>query len=384
MITAGSFIEHLRGLGYSQFAGVPCSFFTSFLNYVIDDPTLDYIGATSEGEAVGITLGAALAGRKTVTMCQNSGLGNMVNPLTSLNYPFRIPTLLIVTWRGQPGVKDEPQHEQMGRITHQLLDTLEIPWLPFPTDESDIASVMAQAEESMQKRQRPFAFVMAKDSIAPHELSGGPRRARVIPQLRESFSGTERLTRTEALELILAALEGDEAIIATTGKTGRELFTIADRPNHLYVVGGMGTASAIGFGVAHALPHQPVVVIDGDGAALMKMGSLATIGLYQPENFLHIILDNEVHDSTGGQQTASPTVRFAQVAAASNYRNAIGVDQREEIREAVRDLRHRAGPSLLHVKIRPGSPEKLGRPTVKPHEVKERFSAFLQKNSADD
>ena len=152
MISAGSFVEHLRGLGYSQYAGVPCSFFTSFLNYVINDPTLDYIGATSEGEAVGITLGAALAGRKTVTMCQNSGLGNMVNPLTSLNYPFRIPTLLIVTWRGQPGVKDEPQHEQMGRIMHQLLDTLEIPWLPFPQEESEIAGVMAQAEASMQER----------------------------------------------------------------------------------------------------------------------------------------------------------------------------------------------------------------------------------------
>lgn len=381
MISAGSFIEHLRSLGYSQFAGVPCSFFTSFLNYVIDDSTLDYVGATSEGEAVGITLGAALAGRKTVTMCQNSGLGNMVNPLTSLNYPFRIPTLLIVTWRGQPGVKDEPQHEQMGRIMHQLLDTLQIPWLPFPTDESQIAGVMAHAEASMQERQRPFALVMAKDSIAPHKLSGGRTPERVASDLRENFLSEGILTRTQALELILATLDGDEAIIATTGKTGRELFTVADLPNHLYVVGGMGTASAIGFGVAHALPGQPVVVIDGDGAALMKMGSLATIGFYQPENFLHIILDNEVHDSTGGQQTASPTVRFAQVAAAANYRAAVGVDHREEIREAVRELRQRKGPSLLHVKIRAGSPEKLGRPTVKPHEVKERFSAFLQRSS---
>ncbi len=191
MISAASFVEHLRGLGYSQYAGVPCSFFTSFLNYVIDDPSLDYIGATSEGEAVGITLGAALAGRKTVTMCQNSGLGNMVNPLTSLNYPFRIPTLLIVTWRGQPGVKDEPQHEQMGRIMHQMLETMEIPWLPFPQEESEIAGVMAQAEASMQERQRPFALVMPKDSIAPHELSGGPNRhawrriaARISPRRR--------------------------------------------------------------------------------------------------------------------------------------------------------------------------------------------------------
>jgi len=383
MIPAAPFVEHLRALGYSQFAGVPCSFFTSFINYVINDPTLDYIGATSEGEAVGITMGAALAGRKTVTMCQNSGLGNMVNPLTSLNYPFRIPTLLIVTWRGQPGVKDEPQHEQMGRIMHQLLDTLEIPWLPFPTDESEIAATMAQAEASMASRQRPFALVMAKDSIAPHELSGRAQPVRVSTDLRENFAASERLTRTEALELILESLDGDEAIIATTGKTGRELFTIADRVNHLYVVGGMGTASAIGFGVAHALPRQPVVVIDGDGAALMKLGSLATIGAYQPENFLHIILDNEAHDSTGGQATVSPLVRFAEIAAATNYRSAFAVDRREDICAAVRELRHRRGPSLLHVKIRLGSPENLGRPTVKPHEVKERFSAFLKRSSAD-
>ncbi|MBA2271966.1 MAG: phosphonopyruvate decarboxylase [Chthoniobacterales bacterium] len=381
MIEAASVVDQLRGLGYSQFSGVPCSFFTSFLNYVIDDPRLDYVGATSEGEAVGITMGAALAGRKTVTMCQNSGLGNMVNPLTSLNYPFQIPTLLIVTWRGQPGVKDEPQHEQMGRIMHQLLDTLEIPWLPFPQSDSEIAGTLAQAEESMTRTKRPFALVMQKDTIAPHELSRNHHPTRIASDLHENFSGDEQLTRTEAIKLILATLHGDEAVIATTGKTGRELFTVADRPNHLYVVGGMGTASAIGFGVAHSLPRQPVVVIDGDGAALMKMGSLATIGFYQPENFLHIILDNEAHDSTGGQRTASPVVRFAQVAAAANYRSAFAVDAREDIRKAVRELRGRRGPSLLHVKIRPGSPEKLGRPTVKPHEVKERFSAFLRENA---
>jgi len=381
VINAAAFVEHLRGLGYSQYAGVPCSFFTSLLNCVIDHPAADYVGATSEGEAVGITFGAALAGRKTVTMCQNSGLGNMVNPLTSLNYPFRVSTLLIVTWRGQPGVKDEPQHEQMGRITHQLLDTLEIPWLPFPQSEEEIAPVMAKADASMVERQRPFALVMAKDSIESHELSSRPAAARVKTDLKPNFSANERLTRTEALEVILESLEGNEAMIATTGKTGRELFTVADRPNHLYVVGGMGTASAIGFGVAHALPRQPVVVIDGDGAALMKMGSLGTIGFYQPENLIHIILDNEVHDSTGGQQTVSSTVRFAEVAAAANYRNAFAVDQREDVAQALKDVRHRSGPSLLHVKIRAGSPKVLGRPTVKPHEVKERFSDFLHSSS---
>jgi phosphonopyruvate decarboxylase len=380
MISAFSFVDHLRGLGYSQYAGVPCSFLTSLINYVIDDPTVDYIGATSEGEAVGITFGAFLAGRKTVTMCQNSGLGNMVNPLTSLNYPFRVPTLLIVTWRGQPEVKDEPQHEQMGRIMHRLLETLEIPWLPFPASEPEIAKTMAQAEESMEQRKRPFALVVQKGSVAPHPLSGRRESELVKTDLRQNLlaNRNERPTRTAAIELILEALAGDEAIIATTGKTGRELFTISDRANHLYVVGGMGTASAIGFGVANALPRRPVVIIDGDGAALMKLGVLATIGFYQPSNLLHIILDNEAHDSTGGQQTASGVVRFAALAAAANYHSAFAADRPEEIREAVRLLRHRPGPSLLHVLIQPGSPENLGRPTVQPHEVKERFSEFLR------
>jgi phosphonopyruvate decarboxylase len=380
MIGASSFIDHLRRLGYSQYAGVPCSFLTSLINYVISDPALDYIGATSEGEAAGITFGAFLAGRKTVTMCQNSGLGNMVNPLTSLNYPFRVPTLLIVTWRGQPEVKDEPQHEQMGRIMHRLLETLEIPWLPFPVREAEIVKTLAEAEASMEQRKRPFALVMQKGSVAPHALSGRLEHQAIKTDLRQNLSAreNERLTRTAAIELILDALDGDEAIIATTGKTGRELFTISDRPNHLYVVGGMGTASAIGLGVAHALPKQPVVVVDGDGAALMKLGVLATIGFYQPSNLLHIILDNEAHDSTGGQQTASGIAHFAAIGAAANYRSAFAVDRPEEILEAVRLLRNRPGPSLLHVKIQPGSPAKLGRPTVTPHEVKERFSQFLR------
>jgi len=380
MIPASSFIDHLRQLGYAQYAGVPCSFLKPFINCVIDDPALDYIGAASEGEAVGITLGAYLAGRKTVTMCQNSGLGNMVNPLTSLNHPFRVPTLLITTWRGQPGVKDEPQHEQMGRITPALLDTLEIPWLPFPTEESQIAPVMAEAEASMAKRERPFALIMSQDSVAPYNLKRQvePERLNARPRGGLTRQPSQRLTRTEALRLILESLTGHEALIATTGKTGRELFTIADRPGHLYVVGGMGTASAIGLGVAHTLPNQPVVVLDGDGAALMKLGGFATIGFQQPRNLLHIILDNEAHDSTGGQQTSSGITRFADIAAASNYRNAATADDPREMADLVRTLRDAPGPTLLHFKIQLGSPAELGRPTVKPHEVRDRFQSFLK------
>jgi phosphonopyruvate decarboxylase len=383
MIQAASFIEHLRSLGYSQYAGVPCSYLKSFINYVIDDTSLGYIGAASEGEAIGITMGAYLGGRKTVTMCQNSGLGNMVNPLTSLNYPFRIPTLLITTWRGEPGRPDEPQHVLMGQITHRLLDTMQIPWLPFPTKESEISLVMAQAEASMEERQLPFALVMSDGSVADHDLRGqkAPEPSTAIASHQLRLDPAKRMIRTEALQAILESLAGNEAIIATTGKTGRELFTIADRPNHLYVVGGMGTASAIGFGLAQSRPNHPVVVIDGDGAALMKLGCFATIGCYQPQNLLHILIDNESHDSTGGQRTASGIVRFADIAAAANYRHAVSADSPEDVRAAVKSLRHESGPSLLHIKIRAGSPKNLGRPTVKPHEVTERFMKFVAEGS---
>jgi phosphonopyruvate decarboxylase len=383
MIESATFVEHLRRLGYTQYAGVPCSYLKPFINHVIDDPGLAYIGATSEGEAVGVTLGAFLGGRKTVTMCQNSGLGNMVNPLTSLNYPFRIPTLLITTWRGEPGRPDEPQHVLMGQITHRLLETLQIPWLPFPTEEAQIVSVMAQAEASMGERSLPFALVMSEGSVSEYELRRSVPASRVetdvSSRLREPPQ--PRMIRTDALQAILESLTGDEAILATTGKTGRELFTLEDRANHFYVVGGMGTASAIGFGVAQTLPQQSVVVIDGDGAALMKLGSLATIGYHQPANLLHIILDNESHDSTGGQRTVSPVVQFADMAAAANYRRAAATDDPDELRTLVRAFRREQGPSLLHVKIRPGSPRHLGRPTVKPHEVKERFMKFLASGS---
>jgi phosphonopyruvate decarboxylase len=362
---------------------VPCSYLKPFINYVISDPDLNYLGAASEGEAVGISLGAFLGGRKTVTMCQNSGLGNMVNPLTSLNYPFQIPTLLFTTWRGEPGRPDEPQHVLMGQITHRLLETLQIPWLPFPSDEAQIGPVMAQAELSMTERKLPFALVMSEGSVADHDLDPQPQPGRVQTNVSGPFTLPEqqRMIRTEALNAILESLDGNEAVIATTGKTGRELFTIADRPNHLYVVGGMGTASAIGLGLAQSLPRQPVVVIDGDGAALMKLGSLATVGYCQPANLLHIVLDNESHDSTGGQRTASCVVRFAEMAAAANYRHAVAADDPAEVRAAIRRLRRTPGPSLLHIKLRPGSPAKLGRPTVKPHEVKNRFMQFLHGTS---
>src|SRR5579875_3435671 len=151
MITANTFLSEAGRAGFDFFTGVPCSFLTPLINGVLSDRALTYVGAASEGEAVAIASGAWLAGRKTVVMCQNSGLGNAVNPLTSLNAPFRIPTLLIVTWRGQPGLKDEPQHELMGRITQALLTTMELEHRPFPTDAAELAPALEAAQESMAR-----------------------------------------------------------------------------------------------------------------------------------------------------------------------------------------------------------------------------------------
>ncbi len=376
MIGADAFLDPARARGFDFYAGVPCSFLTPIINRVIGDPALEYVGATSEGEAVAIAAGAWLAGKKTVVMCQNSGLGNAVNPLTSLSFPFRIPTLLIVTWRGQPGIHDEPQHELMGQITGSLLDALRIPHRPFPAAPEDVEPALALAEAAMAGSELPFGFVMAKDTVRDDGLEEKPVDPRP-PGVRSDFREHGPLpARFEMLARFLAIVPDAAGVVATTGKCGRELFTLADRPQHLYQVGSMGGASAMGLGVALHTP-RPVVVLDGDGAALMKLGNLATIGSRAPANLVHVVLDNGVHDSTGGQATASASVDFAAVALACGYASGASCDSLRGFEQALGATRDRRGPHLIHARIAPGSMAKLGRPTIKPPEVARRFRAFL-------
>ncbi len=377
MISAGSFLGEARLRGQDFYAGVPCSFLTPIINHVISDRSTDYVGATSEGEAVAIAAGAWLAGRGTVVMCQNSGLGNAINPLTSLNWPFRIPTLLLVTWRGQPGLGDEPQHELMGEVTQRLLEDIGVRHQPFPIDASQIASALDAAQAAMDETGLPFALVMEKGSVESETLDESPLRPQVRGQASDLTEGGLRPTRIAALECVLATVPDEAAIIATTGKCGRELFTLADRPQHLYQVGSMGCASAMTLGVALNV-ERPVIALDGDGAALMKMGTLATIGAQAPENLIHIVLDNGVHDSTGGQSTVSSNVEFAGVALACGYRSGTSADTLAGLEQALRDALAAQGPHMIHLRIMPGSIDKLGRPTVKPAEVARRFRTFLQ------
>ena len=382
MIEAQSFIEAARGRGLDFWSGVPCSFLTPLINRVASagaqpEARLDYVGAASEGEAVAIASGAWLGGRGGVVICQNSGLGNAVNPLTSLNHPFRIPLLMIVTWRGQPGIPDEPQHALMGRITQDLLSLCDVPNRPFPQENAAVAAALDAAMARFAEASLPFGLVMEQNSVADETLAE-PRRAPLPQGRREDLRRHgERPTRAALLERMLALLPEQAAVIATTGKSGRELFTLSDRDQHLYQVGSMGGASGMALGVALTVPDRPVVVLDGDGAALMKLGSMATIGARQPCNLLHVLLDNGVHDSTGGQATVSASVDFAGVALACGYRAASSVDDAAGFEQALRAGLSAEGPVLLHARIRPGSMKSLGRPTVAPHEVARRFRAFL-------
>jgi phosphonopyruvate decarboxylase len=375
MIRADQFIAEASGRGFDFYTGVPCSFLTPLINGVISDTRLAYVGAASEGEAVAIAAGAWLAGKKPVVMFQNSGLGNAVNPLTSLNAPFRIPSLLITTWRGEPGRPDEPQHEVMGQITHDLLSLMGIAHAPLPDQPDALPAAFDKADASVGQDDC-FAFVMADGSMEMTRLNAGPARPHRDVAVTRLLKGGDLPTRAQVLERFLQLTGDERAVIATTGKSGRELFMLNDRPQHLYLVGSMGGAAGVGLGVA-LNSNRPVAVLDGDGAALMKLGTLATIGAQAPANLIHILLDNGVHDSTGGQPTVSAAVDFAAIAAACSYRHAATCDSVEGFAELFDALGKKDGPSLLHVRIAPGSLAKLIRPTVKPKEVARRFRALL-------
>lgn len=377
MIKAETFLQQAKLKGFDFFTGVPCSFLTPLINGVLNDNELNYVAAASEGEAVAIAAGAWLCGRETVVMFQNSGLGNAVNPLTSLNYPFQIPTLVICTWRAGPGLEDEPQHELMGEITPDLFEVMRIPYNLFPAQDDLVGSMLDDAKAQMHESQLPCAFIMQKGDVADQDLqdTSSPMHVEKGAYSDSRLDGILP-SRYSALESMLDVVPEDAGIIVTTGKSGRELFTIADRRQHLYQVGSMGCAAGMGLGVA-LNTDKPIIVVDGDGALMMKMGSLTTVGAYGPKNLVHLVLDNGTYDSTGGQPTVSAGVDFASIAVASGYRKGIRVNDLESFKSALLSALAEDGPTLIHMNIAAGSLSKLGRPTVKPPEVARRFKAFL-------
>lgn len=377
MLSGERIVESLRARGASLITGVPCSFLTPVIDAAISDTRGRYAGATSEGEATAIAAGAWLAGGLGVVLTQNAGLGNMVNPLTSLVHTSRIPLLALCTWRGEPGRPDEPQHELMGRALPALLDVLEVPHSLLPATPDELGGALDAAFLQMECMRLPYCFVISKGIVADGILDEPSPQERPPGELI-TLGAARRLTRIEILERLLAALPAEAGVIATTGKTGRELFTLADREQHFYQVGAMGCASALGLGAAlHTT--RPLVVLDGDGAALMKLGNMATIGVQAPPNLVHVLLDNGVHDSTGGQRTAAGSVRLPEIARACGYRRTVSCDSGEDFAQAVAEALTTPGPHLVHIVMRPGSLSQLKRPDVHPREVATRFREFMSR-----
>ncbi|WP_311080750.1 phosphonopyruvate decarboxylase [Paenibacillus polymyxa] len=373
--------EELKKLGFTFFSGVPCSFLKSLINYAINE--CDYVAAANEGDAVAIASGAYIGGKKSVVLMQNSGLTNAISPLTSLNYPFHIPLLGFVSLRGEPGIPDEPQHELMGRITTQMLDVMGVEWQYLSKDFEEAKTQLIQANELIA-RHRSFFFVVKKGTFDKEPLQKLETSIHLNQIRQHGHADHQMPTRYDALSAINSMKDDDTIQLATTGETGRELYEIEDAANNLYMVGSMGCIGSLGLGLALSQPSKDIVVIDGDGSLLMRMGSLATNGYYHPANMVHILLDNNAHESTGGQSTVSHNVDFIDIAASCGYTKSIYVHSLDELKACLQEWKVDKGLTFLYLKISKHSKDQLARPHMKPHEVKERLQRFIHNSPLKD
>ena len=366
MIDPIAWVEAGQAEGATLWTGVPCSYLKSLIDCVISHPQLDYVPAANEGDAVAIAAGAWLGGGLGVALMQNSGLGNAVNPLTSLLQPFAIPMLLLVTWRGQPGgPADEPQHELMGEITPGMLDLMQIPYELLPEDQNEAVECLRRQLRAAREHRRCQAVVIPSGRFARHPPTPALEAkalAGVVPPPAQA-----RLTRSQMLQGLLKIWKAGDLVVATTGYTGRELYALDDRDQHLYLVGSMGCASSLGLGLALRRPQNRIWVLDGDGALLMRMGALSTVGWMRPDNLVHVLLDNQVHESTGAQGTISASLDFCEIAHGCGYPNLLRWSQPEPVKFS--------GLTFIHAPILPGIAEALPRPKQKPREVADRFRA---------
>ena len=282
MIPAEEFVTALASRGFRLFSGVPCSYLTPLINTVINSNEIEYIGATNEGDAVSIVAGAELAGSRGVVLFQNSGLGNAVNPFTSLTETFRIPMLILCTWRGEPGGSpDEPQHDRMGKITPQLFEVMGIPTGHFPSDAADLPALLDRAQKHLDDERTPFAIIISKGTITGDgDLTPYPRTP--LPPATPIEGALDHALDPDATLDVVRECGPNDALLATTGFTGRALYARGDSANQFYMVGSMGCISSVGLGLARMCPDRRVIVLDGDGSLLMHLGALATIGFEAP------------------------------------------------------------------------------------------------------
>jgi len=369
------FYDQLASHGVDFFTGVPDSLLKEFC-LCIDDriPRDKHIITANEGNAVALATGYYLAQKSLpLVYMQNSGLGNAVNPLLSLCDPdvYSIPMLVMIGWRGEPGVKDEPQHAKQGKVQLKLLESMDIPYKIISKDDDQFAMKISSAVETAKNESRPAVLLIKKGTFEKY--------SKEIQKFDD-----QRMKREEALEIILKNLDDNAIVVSTTGKTSREIFEIREKRGQSHeqdflTVGSMGHCSSIALGIALAKPHRQVVCIDGDGAMLMHLGSLTSIASLKPKNFRHILVNNEVHESVGGQETAAKNLDLSAIVEAMGSSKTFKAKTPTELKANITDFMECVGPSFLEVKIRPGSREDLGRPTIKPVNNKENFMGFLEK-----
>lgn len=373
MIRPETFYGWLAENHIDFFSGVPDSLLKDICAYITDHTGQgNHIIAANEGNAVALAAGYHMATQRIpLVYMQNSGMGNAINPLLSLTdrQVYNIPLLLMIGWRGEPGVKDEPQHISQGEITLQLLETARIPYCILSQDEDEASVQVQQAIVEMRRTNVPYAIVVKKGIFEKYSI-------------KKTVASEYRMSREDAIKQIVGQLEGDEVVVSTTGKTSRELFecrVALGQPHHsdFLTVGSMGHSSQIALGIALSRPDKKVICLDGDGALLMHMGGLAITGNMSPDNFIHIVINNGAHESVGGQPTVGFKIDIASVAKANGYTSAASVATADELSEALTAISKDSCPAMIEVKVRVGSRDDLGRPTIKPADNKKDFMRNL-------
>lgn len=374
MIRPEFFIESLIEKGIDCFAGVPDSLLKNICAYITDHfDAAHNIIAANEGAAVGLAAGHYLAtGQPACVYMQNSGEGNIINPLASLTDQevYNIPVLLLIGWRGRPGVHDEPQHVKQGKITTGLLNVMGVNYEVLSKEEDKAAKQIDKAAKALANKE-VFALVIEKDTFEDYKF-----------QNVEVYDLT--MSREEAIQTVAAALGEKDCIVSTTGMISRELFEYRAAMNQgherdFLTVGSMGHASQIALGIALAQPERRVWCFDGDGAAIMHMGSMAIVANKAPKNYVHVVFNNGAHDSVGGQPTVGLNIDLPAVAKAVGYNANYSVDSKAKLDSLLAKVNSFESPALLEIKVKKGNRKDLGRPTTTPIQNKEALMQFLKK-----
>jgi len=377
MIDVEIFFSSLKNSGVDFFTGVPDSLLKDICAYITDNTDADnHIIAANEGNAISLGTGYHLATKKVpLIYLQNSGLGNAINPILSLADPdvYSIPMILLIGWRGEPNVKDEPQHLKQGKVTTDLLDTMKIPYeiLSSEMNSHEADLVVKKMVKNSIDLNAPCALLVKKATFNSYQL-----------RFEKKFQ--RELYREEVIDTIVKEVKADDILVSTTGVASRELFEIREKKSQghkkdFLTVGGMGHASQIALGISLFKKNRMVYCIDGDGALLMHMGALAINANNAGGNFNHIVINNSSHDSVGGQPTVGDKIDITGLAISSGYLWAKKVTTKEKLIKLINQMRNFRGPALLEVQVKKGFRKDLGRPTISPLDNKYSFMEFLEK-----